>query len=191
MSVLYRRWRGRPCGRWSSVVALSGGGCKPPQGASVKSRGAERCGKDAPRVRQVWVKKANASEPLLKCRKVLQMTSKPGYSTISGMSLGDTRCTAQVVSGMKVARAWLWLRYGTWEPVALRMRIASGEVLACGCAWKGEPQAAGTVRGRVPMWGTGADCPVVAVMPGNAGEAKGTDRPGLFLGQPLCVGGAW
>jgi hypothetical protein len=29
---------------------------------------------------------------------------------------------------------------------------------------EGVPQAAGTVRGRVPVQGTGADCPVVAVM---------------------------
>lgn len=61
------------------------------------------------------------------------MTSKPRSSIVSGMSLGDTRSTAQVVSGMKVARAWPWLRCGTWEPVALRLRMASGAVLACGC----------------------------------------------------------
>ena len=69
----------------------------------------------------------------------------------------------QVVSGMEVARAWSGLRCGTWEPVVPRPRAASGAVMACGRAWKGDPQAAETVRGRVPMWGTGADRPVVAV----------------------------
>jgi hypothetical protein len=34
--------------------------------------------------------------------------------------------TAQVVPGMKVARARLGLRCGTWEPVAPRPRAASG-----------------------------------------------------------------
>lgn len=48
----------------------TGGGCKPPQGASVKSRGAERCGKGATRLRQVCVEKASESEPLMTCRKL-------------------------------------------------------------------------------------------------------------------------
>ena len=40
------------------------------------------------------------------------------------------------------------------------------------------------------MRGTGADRLVVALMPGNAGGAKGTGRPGLLVGQPPLVGGA-
>jgi hypothetical protein len=51
--------RGRP----------AGGGRKPPRGASVKSRGAERRGKGALSARQVWITKASESEPPLKCRK--------------------------------------------------------------------------------------------------------------------------
>ena len=43
------------CQRWRQALRdrPAGGGFKPPQGASVKSRGAERCGQGAPRVRQV------------------------------------------------------------------------------------------------------------------------------------------
>lgn len=37
---------------------------------------------------------------------------------------------------------------------------------------------------------TGADRPVVAVMPGNAGGAKGTGHLGLVGGQPERPGGA-
>ena len=51
--------RGRP----------AGGGRKPPRGAPVKSRGAERRGKGALSVRQVWITKASESEPPMKCRK--------------------------------------------------------------------------------------------------------------------------
>jgi RNA-directed DNA polymerase len=40
------------------------------------------------------------------------------------------------------------------------------------------------------MRGTGADRPVVAMRPGNAGGAKGTGRPGSLGGQPPWVGGA-
>jgi len=98
----------------------------------------------------------------------------------------------QVVSGMKVARAQSGLSCGTWEPVASWWRSVSG-LLTCGWLLTGEPQAAGTVRGRVPRRSTGADHPVVAAMPGNSGGAKGMGRPGLFSGQPsfLLAGGAW
>jgi RNA-directed DNA polymerase len=42
---------------------------------------------------------------------------------------------------------------------------------------KGELQTAESVRSRVPMREAGADCPVVAMKPGNAGGAKGTGYP--------------
>jgi len=38
------------------------------------------------------------------------------------------------------------------------------------------------------MRGTGADHLVVALMPGNAGGAKGMDHPGVFGVQPLFSG---
>jgi hypothetical protein len=55
---------------------------------------------------------------------------------------------------------------------------------------EGEAQAAETARTGVPMPDTGADRLVVAVRPGNAGGAKETGHPGLFVGQPGCPGGA-
>jgi len=59
--------------RPSGLVALRGrsvgGGRKPPRGAPVKSRGAERRGDGALSARQVWITKASESEPPLKCRK--------------------------------------------------------------------------------------------------------------------------
>ncbi len=51
--------RGRP----------AGGDRKPPRGAPVKSRGAERRGKGALPARQVQITKASESEPPMKCRK--------------------------------------------------------------------------------------------------------------------------
>ena len=57
----------------AGLVALrgrpAGGGRKPPRGASVKSRGAERRGDGVLSARQVWIMKASGSEPPLKCRK--------------------------------------------------------------------------------------------------------------------------
>ena len=73
---------------------------------------------------------------------------------------------------MEVARAWSWLLCGTWEPVATRRRSAHWTVGPSGRR-QGDPQAAETVRGRVPMRGTGAGRLVVAARPRNAGGAKG------------------
>jgi Reverse transcriptase (RNA-dependent DNA polymerase) len=59
--------------RLAGLVALrgrpAGGDRKPPRGAPVKSRGAERRGDGALSARQVWITKASESEPPMKCRK--------------------------------------------------------------------------------------------------------------------------
>ena len=99
---------------------------------------------------------------------------------------GGNLFTAQVVSGVEAARAWFGLWYGTWEPVAPIQRPLVGGLAPW--SWKGDPQAEETVRGRVPMRGTGTDRLVVAMRPGNAGGAKGTGHLGLFDGQPQFCG---
>jgi hypothetical protein len=66
--------RGRP----------AGGGRKPPRGAPVKSRGAERRGDGALSARQVWITKASASEPPLKCRKRIGDIRNRGRVVASG-----------------------------------------------------------------------------------------------------------
>ena len=124
------------------------------------------------------------SEPPLNCRKrsddietrvQLLPWDEPGGCLLTGL----------VVSGTKVARARFRLRCGTWERLA--------PLLSAGC-WagrrEGEPQAAETVRGGVPMWGRRADRLVVAVKPGNAGGAKGLDDLAEGEGQP-AMGGAY
>ncbi len=73
------------------LVALrgrsAGGGRKPPRGAPVKSRGAERRGEGALSACQVWITKTSGSEPPLKCRK----------------RIGDIRNRGRVVAP---GRAW-------------------------------------------------------------------------------------
>jgi hypothetical protein len=44
------------------------------------------------------------------------------------------------------------------------------------------------MRGRVLMRGEGADRPVGALKPGNAGGAKGSDCPATPVGQPVRGG---
>lgn len=140
------------------------------------SRGGKRAGKGAPPVRQVRAKKANASEPLMTCRKRID-DIETGVELLPRDEPGGDLPTAQAVSGMEVARAWLRLRCGTWEPVAPRPR--PGDRLR-----EGDLRAAETARGRVPG-GTGADRPVEAMKPGNAGGVKGAGCPGSFVGQPV------
>jgi hypothetical protein len=131
----------------------------------------------------VWSEKANESEPLLKRRKRTDVI-ETGVPLLPRDEPGGGLLTGQVVTGAEVARARSRHRHETWEPVAPAVPV--------GC-WtgrsKGGPQAAESVRGRVPVRGTGADRLVVAVRPGNAGGAKGTGRPGALGGQPMFVSG--
>ncbi len=127
--------------------------------------------------------KANVSEPLLKCRKRSD-DIKTGVQLLPRDESGGYLFTALVVSGMKVARARFRRQCGTWE------RLAPIQSAGCWSGWReGGPQAAETVRGRVPMRGRRADRLVVAVMPGNAGGAKGTGCPGSVDDQPDLPGG--
>jgi hypothetical protein len=131
----------------------------------------------------VWITKASESEPLMKCRKQWD-DIETGACRLPWDESGGCLPAARAVSGVKAARAWSGLLDGTCEPVVLAWRLAAG------WAWEGELQAVQTVRGGVPMRDTGADRPVVAVKPGNAGGAKGAGHPGLLGGQPDVAGGA-
>jgi len=68
-------------------------------------------------MRQVGAEKANASEPLLKCRKRSD-DIETGVQLLPRDESGGCLLTGQAVSGMKVARARRRLRCGTWEPLA-------------------------------------------------------------------------
>jgi hypothetical protein len=176
VSVLCRRWR------WALRSRFAGRGCKPPQAASVKSRGGERCGKGGPRVRQVRTEKASESEPSLTCRN-----AKNGVETGGHGSPRDKRgrylFTARVAPGMEVARARFRLWHGTWEPV-VPIPSAVHWTLVVPRLREGDPQAAITARGGVPMRDTGTDRLVVAVRLGNASGAKEAGHRGLVGGQP-------
>jgi hypothetical protein len=63
--------------------------------------------------------KANESEPPLTCRNELD-DIKTRLATLAWDESGGSLSTAQTVSGMEVARAWVRLLHGTWEPVVPR-----------------------------------------------------------------------
>ena len=124
----------------------------------------------AARRRQVWVGKANESEPLMTCREPVK-ASKPGLVENPGISLHEK--PDYCAGGVR--------HKGGASPT----QAVGRNVRTCRPDAKGEPQAAETVRGRVPMRDTGAGRPIVAMRPGNAGGAKGADYLGLLAGQPL------
>ena len=75
---------------------------------------------------------------------------------------GGCLLTGQVVSGVKVARAWSGLSCGTREPVAPRPRAASGASSGLRLLVEARTPSSGNCEGRVVMRGTGADRLVVA-----------------------------
>ncbi len=134
-------------------------------------------------MRQMRTEKANVSEPLRTCRKRSD-DIETRVQLLPWDESGGCLFIGQMVSGMKVARARFRLQCETWE------RLAPIPLAGCWTGQReGDPQAAETVRGSVPMRGWRADRPVVAVKPGNAGRAKGTGCPGSFDDQPAWSGG--
>jgi hypothetical protein len=61
-------------------------------------------GKGASRARQVWVKKASESEPLMTCRNDLD-DAETGVENRSRDESGGSLLIGQAASGIKVARA--------------------------------------------------------------------------------------
>ena len=90
----------------------------------------------------------NASEPLMTCRKRMDDIKTEAAFRWPGTSLGAYLLTAQAVSGMEGARAWLRLWCGTWEPCPRHRPPVV-------CWWReGERQGAETPRYRVPLRAT-------------------------------------
>ena len=174
--MLCQRWGRAPRGR------PAGGGLKPPQAASVKSRGGERCGKRRS-LTALGVDQEGEQKRTVDDLSRDPMTSKPGFAQWSGRSPGAACIAARAVSGTEAARAWSGLWHGTWEPVAPTPRAVNWTDLVPRSR-EGEPQVSKRARGRVPMRGTGADRPVVAMKLGNASRAKGSGHPGSVGGQP-------
>jgi group II intron reverse transcriptase/maturase len=143
-----RRYRRMRCctrdegARPSGLVVLrgrpAGGGRKPPRGALVKSRGAERRGDGVLSARQVWITKASASEPPMKCRKRIGDIRNRGRVVASGGAWREPADWPGGCPAWMVARAWSGLLCGTGEPVALFGRPASGGVMSCG--WSSESE---------------------------------------------------
>ncbi len=116
---------GRMLVRWPSVAALQEEAANHPELLRSRAVVVSVVGKGTTRACQVWITKANASKPLMTCRKCMG-DIKTRVASMPWEEPGGSLPTGQVVSGMKVARAWSGLSCGTWEPVAPRPLAASG-----------------------------------------------------------------
>ena len=136
--------------RLVGLVALrgraAGGGRKPPQGAPVKSRGAELAETARHRARQVWITKASESEPPMRRRKRIG-DIETGVESLPRDESGGCLLIGQVVSGVKVARAWSGLSCGTREPVAPTGWSASGAARSCGRSSQARTPSSGNCEG--------------------------------------------
>ena len=90
--------------RWPSVAALQEEAANHPELLRSRAVVVSIVGKGALRACQVWITKANASKPLMKCRKRID-DIKTGVESFPWDEPGGGLPTGQVVSGMKVARA--------------------------------------------------------------------------------------
>ena len=123
------------------------------------------------RVVQVCDEKTNVCEPLLTHRKHPMVTSKPGMEAFSGTKArvgcvpsarkrpacgpGGVRC----IGGVSSSQALAWNRRTCRSDAVPAVGVG---LLSRLVGREGGPPAARTVRGRVPMRGTGAGRPVVA-----------------------------
>lgn len=116
------------------------------------------------------VGKANASEPL--------MTYRKGF-----LNVAETRGGLHCWDGARRKPAD-WPGGNRYLGGAIPMTGSCAERKNLCLDAKRDLRSGGTVRSRVPMWGTGTDGFVVAVRPSNAGGAKGPDLSAKGVGQP-------
>jgi len=125
-------------------------------------------GKGAARLRHARIRKTNVSEPLITCRK----------------QKDDAKTRPHFRSGMSPRGACVLLG---WRPAWRRRDPGLGSHAERGnlsSRWKGRNPSGRTARVKVPMRGTGAEQPVVAVKPMKVGGAKGLRYPAWLGGQP-------
>jgi len=139
--------------------------------------GGERYGKGVSKLRHVWVRETNASEPLMRPRNRSTAGIKTGAPPLSGKSMAETWLLAMRCPGYR------WRDSNLGSGMELE-NLFGGE--------KGKGTSGSPVRPKVPTRRAGADCPVVARKRSNARGAKGAghSRHGQ-LGQLATGGTDW
>lgn len=134
------------------------------------------CGKGTGKVSGETGKTTNRNH----CRRVESVGtgSKPGSSCCPGTSLADTCLLA------RRSPADRWREPGLGASAERGRSSPRHSRTWLSARGQGVPQAAETVRGRVPSRGRKSDHPILVMKPGNAGGAKGMGCPDSLLDQP-------
>ena len=140
-----------------------------PSCTGIRARVVSVAGKGETRSRQVRIRKANVSEPLMNCRKRRDVIETKLPSLAWDRVWGATCLLPR----------W-WPAERRREP-GLGFHVERGN-LALRC--QGRSSRGSTSRARVPKRSAGADQPVVVTKSGNADGAKGLNCPVLVVGQP-------
>ena len=139
----------------------------------IRSQVVNGSGKGGEKLRQVRARKANASEPLMSCR--------------NGHNCHRNQIAFGICEEVQRGPAY-WLDGGRQIDGAILVQAFMRNVGTWRSDAKGEAQGAGTPRVRLPRRSAGADQLVVVMKPGNAGGAKGLNRPASDVGQPARGG---
>src|ERR1700719_1652553 len=132
-------------------------------------------GKGVSKLRHVWVRETNASEPLMRPRNRSTEGIKTGAPPLSGKSMAETWLLAMRCPGYR------WRDSSLGSGMELE-NLFGGD--------KGKGPSGSLARLKVLIRRTGADCPAVAMKRGNARGAKGAGHSRHDqLGQ-LATGGA-
>jgi hypothetical protein len=113
---------------------------------SSNGGGGERCGKGVSKLRHVWVRETNASEPLMRPRNRSTGGIKTGAPPLSGKSMAETWLLAMRCPGYR------WRDSNLGSDMELENLFGGG---------KGKGTSGSPARPKVPKRRAGADCPVV------------------------------
>ena len=150
---------GSPCRRRAQTAAMS---CR------SRAGGGSDCGKGLRSAGQVSDEKTNGSEPLLTHRKPSRWHRNRGWSQAPGQRLAAAGCVPSARGRPACCPGGARCKGGVSSSQALARNRRTCRLDAAGqgvVAWprKGEPRAAETASGGVPMRGTGAGRPIVAM----------------------------
>jgi hypothetical protein len=144
---------------------------------SSNGGGGERYGKGVSKLRHVWVRETNASEPLMRHRNRSTDGIETGAPPLSGKSMAETCVLAMRCPVYK------------WRDSSLGSGMEL-ENLFGGDKEKGP--SGSPARLKVPIRRAGADCPVVAMKRSNVRGAKGAGHSRHDqLGQLATGGTDW
>jgi len=133
--------------------------------------------KGVSKLRHVWVRETNASEPLMRPRNRSTDGIKTGAPPLSGKSMAETWLLAMRCPGYR------------WRDPSLGSGMELENLLS---GDKGKGPSGSPARPKVLTRRAGTDCPVVAMKRGNARGAKGAGHSRHdHLGQLATGGTEW